>query len=406
MRLVYISDTEANFQIGLRAPIKQHIALQRSDLESSELHFSSPKEYVLDVSGLYVLPGFVDTHIHGLGGYRFYGHDCEALALEHLKMVAGMLPRSGTTKFLITTMTEANEQLEIIAKAFRNAKKLIAFGDWQGAIPLGLHLEGPFLNTNKRGAHSEKHCKIATRQTVDELDAILGADIRILTASPEVDDNGHLLNWSSLRGFSMSMGHTEISGAKLTDDKLAGYERVTHLFNAMNELHHRSDPLAIGALSDPSKYLELILDGKLVSVQWLAHAIEVAGPDRVVGVSDCIHLSQQESCLLGNFESVSLKLDDGVWKRSSDGAVWVPHSHFEKSIETLRNDLRLEWHKIAKLLSITPSISIGEAPNHLSNDTPLDATFVRHDGTVIITFVDGQLSYLAERERLTNVVNR
>lgn len=204
-------------------------------------------EAVLQQAGPIVLPGFVDTHVHGGAGVDIMqGGDA---AIE----VARCHVRHGTTALLATTMTapigEIEQALRALAPACRERPR-------QAARLLGVHLEGPYINPGRLGAQPD----FARALAVDELLSLNAlAPIRLITLAPEMP--GHLACIAPLRaaGFTVQIGHSNGS----YEDGLAamqqGAQGFTHLFNAMSGLHHR-EPGMVGAALAHARYAELIPD--------------------------------------------------------------------------------------------------------------------------------------------------
>jgi N-acetylglucosamine-6-phosphate deacetylase len=204
-------------------------------------------ERVLNEPGLIVLPGFIDTHVHGAAGFDIMdgGEATEQVARFHV--------RHGTTSLLATTMTAPIEEIEAALRAVAPACRQRPAN---GARVLGVHLEGPYINPGKLGAQPP----FARALYLAELEALHAlAPIRLITLAPEVP--GHLECIAPLRdaGFIVQIGHSFGS----YEDGLAALEQgasgFTHLFNAMTGLHHR-EPGMVGAALAHARYAEIVPD--------------------------------------------------------------------------------------------------------------------------------------------------
>jgi N-acetylglucosamine-6-phosphate deacetylase len=194
-----------------------------------------------------LLPGFVDLHVHGGGGADTMeaGEAVATLARTHA--------RHGTSSLLATTMTAPRDEIEA---ALRAVAPFVAVRPAGGARVLGVHLEGPYINRERRGAQPD-HVSTATLDEVLALHTL--APIRLVTIAPELP--GHLALIVALRqaGFVVQLGH---SAARYEDGVAAlaaGASGFTHLFNAMSGLHHREPGLAGAALAHAER-AELIVD--------------------------------------------------------------------------------------------------------------------------------------------------
>jgi len=195
----------------------------------------------------YILPGFIDLHVHGGGG---------ADVMEGAAAVATMTrlhARHGTTSLLATTMTAPHDELVRVLGALSTVVHNRAPG---GARVLGVHLEGPYINPNRLGAQPDA----AVVAVLDEVLAYLElAPVRIVTLAPEVPDHMEIIRQLAARGIRVQLGHTSGSyedGVKALKHGAAGF---THLFNAMSPLHHR-DPGMVGAALAHAEYAEIIPD--------------------------------------------------------------------------------------------------------------------------------------------------
>lgn len=194
-----------------------------------------------------LLPGFIDTHVHGGGGRDTMegGDAIAAIARRHA--------RHGTTALLATTMTAPLADIEAVLHALGPACRERAA---QSARVLGVHLEGPYINPQRLGAQPA-HAVAATLAEVLRLNAI--APIRVLTIAPEVP--GHLALIGPLRdaGIRVQIGHSNGSYEDGVAALQAGAAGFTHLFNAMSALHHR-EPGMVGAALAHAEHAELIPD--------------------------------------------------------------------------------------------------------------------------------------------------
>ncbi|GAA5184911.1 N-acetylglucosamine-6-phosphate deacetylase [Niveibacterium umoris] len=194
-----------------------------------------------------VMPGFVDTHVHGGGG-----HDTME-AGEAVAAIARTHARSGTTSFLATTMTAPMNEIRAAIAALGPVCKDRPAG---AARVLGVHLEGPYINAGKLGAQPD-FVRAASAEEILALNAL--SPIRLITLAPELPGNLDLITELRTVGFRVQIGHT----AGSYEDGVAALERgaggFTHLFNAMTGLHHRA-PGMVGAALAHARYAEIIPD--------------------------------------------------------------------------------------------------------------------------------------------------
>ena len=201
-----------------------------------------------DASGCYVVPGFVDIHTHGAMNCDFSDGDAAAMPV-----LADYYARSGVTSFLATTMTLKEPELTRAMHAVRDA------GDTGAARCAGVHLEGPFLSYNKRGAQNPDNLHAPDADMLERLDAASGGAVRMVTVAPEVGGAQASIPRAA-RLCTVSVGHTEADYDTAAHAYALGASHATHLFNAMPPIHHRK-PGVIGAAFDSGASTEIICDG-------------------------------------------------------------------------------------------------------------------------------------------------
>lgn len=208
-------------------------------------------EQLLDLEGKMLLPGFVDVHSHGRVGEDFNFADKAGI-----QKMCNSYAACGVTSVLGTTMT--NEPSSIV-RAMKTIGEYRA-EEHTGAHLLGIHMEGPFLGQDKKGAHDEQYLRPIDEKWFSEMNELSGSCIRIVSLDPRLDGSMEFIRWCKEHGVVASLGHTSCDYDIAAAAAKAGSDHVTHLFNAMNPLHHRN-PGLIGAAVDNHMYTELICDG-------------------------------------------------------------------------------------------------------------------------------------------------
>ena len=230
-----------------------------------------------------VAPGLVDLHVHGFGG-------CDPL--EDLAGMAAALARAGTTAFQPTLFPAAPPALGAIADRVHAACTAhAAQADGRGARPVGLHLEGPFVNPLRAGALPLEDLAEPSREA---LRALLGPatgdgrGVRTLTLAPELPGAAELVAELARAGVRVSLGHSQATAAEARAAARDGAVGATHLFNAMGPLHHREVGLAGFALSERALFAELIGDLEHVGADAVRLALAARGPRGLCLVSDAL----------------------------------------------------------------------------------------------------------------------
>ncbi|HXQ26666.1 MAG TPA: N-acetylglucosamine-6-phosphate deacetylase [Candidatus Acidoferrales bacterium] len=269
-------------------------------------------------SGMTVVPGFVDLHIHGAGGHDFMEGNARAL-----DRITSTVARHGTTSVVATTVTAPVEEtchsLEGIARYIRNHEtpKEPAETGRAAAEILGIHLEGPFISKARRGVHPPDSI---ARPSIEVLEKFLKAAdglVRILTIAPELPGAMELIGPALAAKIVVALGHTDADYDQARAAIHAGARHAVHIYNAMRPFTHR-DPGVIGAiLTDPEVTAEIIADLVHVAGPAIQVLIGTKGFDTILLVSDGIAATGMPdgNYRLGNFE-VAVK--DGV-ARNAEG---------------------------------------------------------------------------------------
>ncbi len=194
-----------------------------------------PKETeLINAKGLYLSAGFIDIHIHGSNGFDVMDGTEEALT-----EISKSILQTGTTSFLATTMTMSKED---VSNALLNVQK---FEQKSGAKVLGVHLEGPFINLAKKGAQNAKHIQKPNMELIEPFMDV----VKMVTIAPEVEGGRAFIEHMKEHHphVLLSIGHSNASYEQSKQSFTWGISHATHLFNAMNPLHHR-EPGIVGAV--------------------------------------------------------------------------------------------------------------------------------------------------------------
>jgi N-acetylglucosamine-6-phosphate deacetylase len=272
-------------------------------------HFPAFTE-IFDVEGAYIAPGFIDTHIHGTGGYG-----TDDASTESVIEMSRRLTQNGVTAFNPTLYPTGPEEM---IEAVRNVAA--AIGREPGARIMGLHLEGPFLAPARLGVQRPETLKPVDIPYMERLWEASGGHIVNMTVAPEIKGMRELALYCIKKGIVLQAGHTDAKYENMVEGMQAGILHSTHLFNAMSKLDHRN-PNAVGAiLIHPEMSCEIIADGYHVHPDLFKLLLRDKPIDKIVLVTDSLKpTGQQEGPFFANGEEVVFY--DGVFHRKEDDVI-------------------------------------------------------------------------------------
>lgn len=229
-----------------------------------------------DFGSATVVPGFVDTHVHGGGGGSFSNSSTSGQA----ETVVELHRRHGTTTMVASLVTEGPDDLlrQVGSLADHVRDGLIA----------GIHLEGPWLAAERCGAHEPALLRDPEKAELETVFGAGGGTIRMVTLAPERNGGIDAVRWVVDAGAVAAVGHTEATYEQTRAAIDAGATVGTHLFNAMRPIHHREPGPVIALLEDPRVTVEVIADGVHVDPALYRHVTRTAGGDRVSLVTDAM----------------------------------------------------------------------------------------------------------------------
>ncbi|MCA1992256.1 MAG: N-acetylglucosamine-6-phosphate deacetylase [Coleofasciculus sp. S288] len=216
----------------------------------------------IDVAGDWVSLGGVDLQINGGLGLAF--PDVGAADEEQLREICQYLWNQGVDAFLPTLVTTSIEKIQRSLSMFADFLPVTKGGARGVARILGVHLEGPFLNPEKRGAHPAEYLLPLTMDNVKRVLGDYAPIVKVMTLASELDTTGEVIPYLCSLGITVSLGHSQATAAQAEAAFKLGASMVTHAFNAMPGLHHREPGLLGAALVHPGVYCGMIADGEHV----------------------------------------------------------------------------------------------------------------------------------------------
>ena len=347
-----------------------------------ESYRSVTQAEVIDLSGLILLPGFIDFHIHGA-----IGVDVMEATPESLGEASRYLATQGVTSWMPTFVPASDESYARGIRAIAESMKSSA-----GARVLGVHYEGPFVNSAQCGALHVEYFK--TYSGPADLDALpVGADmIRMITLAPEVAGGVELVRELKRRGWVISIGHTRASLELLAQAFAAGAHHMTHFMNAMAPLHHRNPgPIAWG-LANEDVDIDMIADGIHLHPYMLRLLLQVKGVKSISLISDAIAAAGKGD---GDYniwgETISVK--DG---RTANAAGSIAGSVISMlDAVRLLLSLGVSYVDVAHLASTNPArlLGLSHECGTLEPGKRADLVALDHSGNITLALTNGHVAF-------------
>jgi len=315
-----------------------------------------------------VIPGFVDIHCHGGGGYDL---SVDPKGAEfHL--------RHGSTTLLASFISEPVDSIKAKIARLNLGKNLV-----------GIHLEGPYLSHIHCGAHKEEYLHSPRMEDLKEF--ISSGKVRYITIAPEITGALEAISHLSKHNVKVAIGHSAATSADVKQSILNGATSVTHFYNGMRKDLDDKECLAGFSLNQSSLYLELILDGVHVPFDILKETITRA-PKRIIAITDAAPFAGNPD---GGYQlgELPVKVSDGVARLSSTGALAGSMLTMDKAFKNAMNSLNLELITAVNFFSTNPAellgetlvgdIAVGKKANFLTFDEKWNLTEVYFEGELV-----------------------
>lgn len=236
-----------------------------------ELYEKLEDDEETDLDGKYIVPGFIDVHSHG--GYGMDNMDADAQKISD--MTYKML-EEGITSYFPTTMTQSDENIEASLKAINQAAEM-------NPMIQGIHVEGPFISKEFKGAQPEEFIRVAQLDTLKKWYEMSGERIRLITYAPETGDVSEFEDYCEENNIILSAGHSGATYAQLKESKAT---HITHLFNGQLGLHHREIGVSGFGLLEDDVSVEMIVDGFHISKEMVKLAYKAKGAEGIQLITD------------------------------------------------------------------------------------------------------------------------
>ena len=352
-------------------------------LSPEEIAHIPPREVIHEPESI-AAPGFIDLHVHGSRG-----RDIMDGTLETLATVSSSLAAHGTTSFLATTLSARDSDTEVALRGFAAHHNEIV----EGARPIGVHMEGPYLNPIRKGTHNASYLKPAELHAFHRFVQLSGNAVRKMTIAPEMDPGLEVIREALRMGVQISMGHSDatVEQAKAAAD--AGVNQATHTFNAMRNFHQREPGILGLVLTDNRIFAELIADGVHVHPVAVRLLWRMKGSDRTILITDGLSAVDMPD---GEYPlgDKTVVVKDGAC-RDSEGSLAGSTLTLERAVRNLVNWLDIPQFEALAAASATParSMKLDQTKGIIHPGADADLVFLDQNMNVKKTMVAGRIVY-------------
>ncbi len=355
---------------------------------AAELSDADSIDRRIDAGGRIIAPGFIDLQLNGANGRLLTGEP----SVETVLAMAQVLPRFGCTSFLPTAITAPPDRLEAAARAVAEARRT----EHPGAKVLGLHLEGPFINPERAGAHRRDAILPPSTDLLARFWDASEGSLMVLTLAPEMPGAEEVISAALKMGVTVAIGHTEATPERVARAAELGATLVTHLFNAMSPLTSRTPGTVGGALIDGRLTVSVIADGVHVHPVSLNVTIAHKALGGMVLITDGMPpIGTADPHFVLDGQRIDVR----------DGACYRPDGVLAGSVLTMNLAVR-NMHRLVGvplegailMASLNPAriIGLSERKGSLEPGKDADIVVIDQDVNVWMTLVEGQIRFRAD----------
>jgi len=340
---------------------------------------------IIDLEGKYLSPGFIDIHVHGGNGITFGEGDLAAGLIDYSNWVLS----SGVTGFLTSitgaTPDELGNKIEFLVIEFEKGLP--------GAKGLGIHLEGPFMNIENKGAQNPKWIRTPS---LEETEMYLEAGkgwIKQVTIAPELPGADEVAARFSEAGVVVAIGHSTADYETAVRAMASHWSLITHTFNAQTGLHHRQPGIVGAVLTSEDVIAELIADTVHVHPGAMKVLLRCLGPDRIVLVTDAMEAAGLQD---GIYHLLGAKVIVKNGKATqADGTIASSTALINQCVRNMTRVVEVDLVDAVKMASMNPArvIGMGDDLGSLDVGKQADLAVVDEDINVHMTIVNGEVVY-------------
>lgn len=356
--------------------IQGDILIEDKKIVKVEEDIVEDTDKVIDAQGHYVVPALIDTHTHGAIGFDF--NTCQK---EDIDKIAEYYRQEGVSTFMASLVCESHE----------DTKKLLQVYEQSNCSSLaGIHLEGPYLNLNKKAVMKEECIRKPDLNEFKEY-LTLSSKIRSMTIAPELDTALKLISYANEKEIVMNIGHSDGDAQVVLQAEKAGAKGITHLYNAMTQHEHRSPGIVTGAFLS-NLYCELIVDGFHVHEDVVKATYQTIGKDRIILISDanpCKGLKDGEYPFSG--KQVIIKDQKATLKDT--GRIAGSTLTMQKACQNMMEYCKVGIHECIQMASTNPSKLYGLNKGSIKEGYDADILIIDDTFEILHMISDNKIWY-------------
>jgi N-acetylglucosamine-6-phosphate deacetylase len=361
--------------------------------EVSDANIDLPGAIEIDAQGNYVSPGFIDMHVHGGGGYDFMDGTVDAF-LEIAKLHA----RYGTTSMLPTTLTSGKQRLLQALTSYEKANA----ENKTGAQFLGMHIEGPYIAMNQKGAQDPRFIRDPDKKEYEEIVSGSRNNIKRWSAAPELKGALNFGRYLKSNGILPSIAHTDATYKDVVEAFESGYTHITHFYSAMSGVTRVGCSRYAGVVE--SGYLidemtvEIIADGVHLPEPLLKLIYKIKGAERTALITDAIRATgtSARETILGDLENgMRVIVEDDVAKLPDRSSFAGSVATADRLVRTMINIANLPLSETIQMITATPAAIIGveDKKGALAPGKDADVIIFNDNITIQTTIIKGKVVY-------------
>jgi N-acetylglucosamine-6-phosphate deacetylase len=337
---------------------------------------------IIDAHNQLVIPGMIDIHVHGAWG----SDTMDDVDDESIKRMSRFFASKGVTGFLPTTVAASQNDI------LKSIERINGFNDWtDGSRVLGIHLEGPYLDHQFRGAQPEQHLRPA--KAGEYLPWLETGMVKLMTVAPEIEGVLDLIETGQKFGVRFAVGHSKANFEQVTRAIDLGLTQVTHIFNGMPSIHHREPGILGAVLTDERVFVQMIADGIHIHPAIIKLIMRAKGVNKTVLITDSISATGMHD---GHYKLGDQIVDvkDGI-ARTSSGSLAGSTLSMDKAILNTMNYTNLPFDEV--LLSATKvaaeSVGIDDRFGKIQSGYHADLVILDDKFTPQLTIINGKVVY-------------